>query len=388
MIKKLPIIRPQISLKDLVLSLKASAKKSAQPDFKSVLAEFCGRRNAYLTNSGIAAFYLGLQALKNQSDKKEVILPAYTAGSLVVAVRKAGLKPVLCDISLQDFNADIKDILNVISEQTLAVVAVHMFGIPIADIAEWRNKIPAQTWLIEDCCQAMGAMVNDTAVGRFGDLSFYSFNRGKNFTLLSGGGITSTNEELAWQINLDLQLLPEEEIKGLAFKIFASLIATNPYVYGLGHGFIARFKENAPPQDFAVAKLSRAQAELGAYLLAQSNPNFLARYRNGTFLLNGLKETTGIRLPKISFHVFAVFNRLPIIFEETEYLKHKEKALWNAGIETSRMYIQPLHRMFDLGYRRAEFANANYLAEHLLTLPVYPGLKPRDLERMIEVIRK
>jgi dTDP-4-amino-4,6-dideoxygalactose transaminase len=52
------------------------------------------------------------------------------------------------------------------------------------------------------------------------------------------------------------------------------------------------------------------------------------------------------------------------------------------------MYSQPLHRMFNLGYGKEEFPNANYFTEHLLVLPVHPGVKQEDLMKMIKVIRE
>ncbi|RLI00750.1 transcriptional regulator, partial [Candidatus Bathyarchaeota archaeon] len=64
------------------------------------------------------------------------------------------------------------------------------------------------------------------------------------------------------------------------------------------------------------------------------------------------------------------------------------KELWKVGIETSSMYIKPLHHIFDLGYRKEEFPNACYFAQHLLTLPTHPIMTERQLDKIIEIIRK
>jgi dTDP-4-amino-4,6-dideoxygalactose transaminase len=309
----------------------------------------------------------------------------------VVAVRKAGLKPVLCDVTLKDFNADSQALLQAISPHTLAVVAVHMFGIPISDIAQWRQRIPPEVWFIEDCAQAMGSRINDSTAGSFGDISFFSFSRGKNFSTFGGGCITTCNEDLSKEIELEVaRLASQRRAQGqlLWLIIVVYLFATNPYIYGLGHRFIRCFKQNAPPKDFTPAALGIQQAGLGVYLFPRSQQSFLARYRNGMFLLNGLKETAGIRLPKISPCFFAVFNRLPILFEDIRSLEYKERELWKAGFETSRMYIRPLHQMFELGYKKEEFPNANYLAKHLLALPVYSAFGKTNMEKMLEVIKK
>jgi dTDP-4-amino-4,6-dideoxygalactose transaminase len=65
-----------------------------------------------------------------------------------------------------------------------------------------------------------------------------------------------------------------------------------------------------------------------------------------------------------------------------------KKRLWDAGIEASDLYAQPLHHKFDLGYKTQEFPNACYLAKGLLTLPVYPEVKIHYLLKISEVIKK
>jgi len=391
MIKKLPIIRPKISIKDIILSLKLTHNKSVAADFTAVLADFWGTRNVYLTNSGIAAFYLILQALKDKSDKKEVVLPAYTAGSLVVAVRKAGLKVVLCDVSLEDFNANTQALLQAISPDTLAVVAVHMFGVPIGDIAELKIKIPREVWLIEDCAQAMGTRILDKPVGSFGDISFFSFKRGKNFPIFGGGCIVSQNQNIAGQLEYFLSGLNQPGcLNGLVSfaKSLGYLVGTNPYVYGLGFPLISHFKETVPSSDFSVKKLDYFEAGLGLTLMKNVDALFLSRYKKGTVLLEGLKDVPGIVLPKIPPKTLPVFNRIPILCEDIEVLKRVEKKLWQKGIDSSRLYLEPLHHRFELGYKATDFPNAVYLARHLLTLPVYPGLTDKDLEKIIDTVRE
>ena len=125
-----------------------------------------------------------------------MILPAYTAGSLIVAVKKAGLIPVLCDISLDDFNADRSSVRAAIADNTLAVVMVHMFGIPVGYIEDLKAAMPNHVFLIEDCCQAMGSRIKDKPVGFFGDIGFFSFNRGKNLSANNGGCIITRNSSL------------------------------------------------------------------------------------------------------------------------------------------------------------------------------------------------
>jgi dTDP-4-amino-4,6-dideoxygalactose transaminase len=380
-----------MSARDIFGSLLNLNRHDAYDALAGALSDFLNTKHIYLINSGLASLYLILESLKKKSDRDEVILPDYTAGSLVVAIRKAGLKPVLCDISLDDFNLDRKSFLNSISSRTLACLAVHMFGVPIHDIASVKENIPPEVCLIEDCAQSMGSRINDLPTGRFGDVSLFSFNRGKNFSTYGGGCIATSDEERAAGLkNLVVNLTVAKKLSPLilSFRMLAYFVGSDPNVYGLGYRFIGRFKETVPPEDVLVGALSRAQAGVGAYLMAKTENWFLRRYQNARVLLSGLQGTAGIILPRISSNIFPVFNRLPILFEDLHKLQSKKNELWNAGFETSQMYIQPLHHMFDLGYKKEDFPNANYLAAHLLTLPVYPLLGKREIERIIEVIKR
>jgi perosamine synthetase len=389
MIRKFPIIRPSVTLKDIFRAIFVNWDTCAD-DLAVHLATQTNRKFVFLADSGLSVFYLALAALKKSSQRREVVIPAYTAGSLVVAIKKAGLKPVLVDISLEDFNLDRGLLTAAISDNTLAVVAVHMFGIPIWDSVSLKTIIPPEVCFIEDCCQAQGCRVNDRAVGSFGEISFFSFNRGKNFSLFGGGAIATDNDFLAEEIGKTLRQAQNYrvlELFRMGAKICVSVIATNPYIYNWVNSWAARFKENAPPDDFTVKPLSGLSSALGTILEPKNPGIFSSRNRNGEFLGNGLKSVLGLRLAEIKPGIYPVYNRFPVLFENEINLEKKQKKLWGAGFESSRMYLSPLHKMFRLGYLPQDFPNANYFAEHLLTLPVYPALREKDLFRMIKVLR-
>lgn len=391
MIAKLPIISSSARLGELLESIAHSRDGNALNDFSSLLSGFMGSSRLYLMNSGISSFYIVLEALNKISRRSEVILPAYTAGSLVVAVRKAGLKPVLCDITLDDFNLDEKLLKHAVSSDTLAVVGVHMFGINMKSISDLRSKVPEGIFLIEDCCQSMGSRTDGTRCGNFGDAAFFSFNRGKNFPLYGGGAITTNNERIAANIEEEIRALPES---GEADKILASVkmlafsVAADPLIYGLGFSVISRFKETTPPKDFTVKKMDSLRAALGALLMKRCDDIFMKRRENGIALVEGLSGVEGMILPKIPQSADYVFNRLPVLFKEIDDRVAAESMLWKGGIEASRMYRLPLHRMFDLGYAKGDFPNAEYLSERLLTLPVHPGAGNADIARMVKIIKE
>jgi dTDP-4-amino-4,6-dideoxygalactose transaminase len=347
------------------------------------------KRKAVFFNSGAAAFYFLLKALQGSSDKKEVIIPAYTAGSLVVAIRQAGLVPVLCDISLDTFNMDFKKVHSLINERTLAVVGIHMFGLFSCGIEEYKKYLPG-IFLIEDCAQSFGTSFAQKPVGSFGDASFFSFNRGKNLTVYNGGCLLLDDKKLSAAIIKDYQAIDEVGfIPGFqAFlKLLALSIVVKPGIYGLSRGLLERFRDNVPPEKIEVAKLSTYQLAALYRFMNESSAAVKNRIDNGLFLLNHLAAVPGIRLPLIYPQSSICFNRFPVIFDDIKKIKLVQEALDMNGIEASRMYYKPLHKMFDLGYKSGDFSNAEYFAEHVLTLPVHPLMSDKDIARLIKVIK-
>ncbi len=390
MMTKLPIIGSTCSALDVAYALAHVPCREINSKFKTGLAVFLETGTVYTLNSGIASFYTILEALKTVSPKKEVVLPAYTAGSLVVAVKKAGLKPILCDISLDDFNADLNALQRAISSDTLAVVAVHMFGIPIGYTETFKANMPDSVFLIEDCCQSMASRIQDKSVGRFADISFFSFNRGKNLPANNGGCIIINNAALKEPVRFVMKnILPSGNLEwtGAFLKTVLFMFGTNPLIYGLAHALASGFRETAPPHDFVAQALANFQSSLGQSCLRKADALFMARYRNGMALLEGLAGVSGLRLPRIGLNLLPIFSRLPIIFEEDRVLQLAQNKLWQKGIESSRMYVKALHHMFDLGYSRDDFPNACFLAGHLLTLPVHPGVRGCHIKTMVDTIR-
>lgn len=391
MLRKLPIISPCAAYRDIMKALRRADGKTSSKIFAEKLSLETGSKHIFLTNSGISAFYIVLEALKKISDRKEVVLPAYTAGSLVVAVRKAGLEPVLCDITLEDFNLDEDLLSRVITSKTLAVVGVHGFGINMKGIAGLKAGIPKGVFLIEDCAQSMGSRTLGKLSGAFGDAGFFSFNRGKNFPLYGGGCMVTDNDLIARNIKaLTAGVSEESGLSGLPglLKISAFSLIRNPSVYGALFPLVSLFKETAPAKDFTVKNIGSLQAELGTMFMAKKEDLFCARHKNGMALISGLKGigAAALILPQIPEGTRYVFNRLPVVFRDIDTRAEAEERLRANGIETSRMYLRPLHHMFEMARAAPDFPKAVYFAERLLTLPTHPDVTGADIEKMIDVI--
>ncbi len=138
-----------------------------------------------------AAFYVILESLKLLSAKKTIIIPSYICPLITLAIERAGLKTEVCDINRDNFSYDSSMLAELCSrnDDVLAILAVHLAGIPadfdmIKKIAE-ANGI----FTIEDCAQALGARYKGAKTGTLGDMAFFSLGLGKGITTYEGGAV-------------------------------------------------------------------------------------------------------------------------------------------------------------------------------------------------------
>lgn len=381
--QKLPMSALPIDLAK-VLSIKPADRK----ELAVALAAYTGAKHIYLAGSGVLGFYKILKVLKRPNKKNEVILPAFTAGSLIVAIRKAGLKPVLCDISMNDFNMDITAAGRLVGKDTLAVLGVHMFGIVNMAFDGMKSAFP-DIYMIEDCAQAMGSRGCGKSVGSMGDVSFFSFNKGKNMPLVKGGFVATNDPSLGKAIECEISGGKYQTSQvSLRIKMAILALLADPFAYGLFYGMLDAWRDKKPPMDIEEASFTDIQAGFGLELLKMLEGLSEKRYMNGMKLLRGLEGAEGLILPRISADTRPAFNRLPIVFKDIRHREAIAKELWRSGIETGSLYPEPLHHMFRLGYARDEFPNASYVASHLWTFPVHPMVTEEDIDRMTGIIRR
>jgi dTDP-4-amino-4,6-dideoxygalactose transaminase len=390
MLGKIPIVATPITAGDLTNTFRLWARHAdAKKEFAFALAEYIQAQRIFFSNSGTSSAFMILDALKKISDKKEVILPAYTASALMIAIQKAGLTPVLCDIALDDFNMDVRRLQNAVSPKTLCIFGVHMFGIISRVLKEAKHVFPS-VFVIEDCAQGLGSRIDEKSVGNLADASIFSFNRGKNLPTYGGGCAATSHAGLIKLFEDELKNIPREN--GIAYlslplKITALSVAIRPFIYGLLSFFISQFKEQSPRADFNVKEYTSFQAAVALSVLRRLDEYSQKRYLNGMRLREGLKAIDGIMVPEILENTKPAFNRFPLVFKDLKRRDAVKKKLMSAGIDSSLMYMQPLHHIFDAGYKKDDFPNAGYFAGHLLTLPVHPLVKETDIGRMIEIIR-
>ena len=154
--------------------------------FEQEMADFIGVKYSVALNSGTDALHLALRALDIGAGD-EVITVAFTFVATTEAIGIVGATPVFVDINPDTFNMDANLIEEKITPKTKAILPVHLYGQPcdmdkIMEIAKKHNL-----YVIEDCCQAIGAEFKGKKVGSFGDIGCYSFYQTKNLGTMGDG---------------------------------------------------------------------------------------------------------------------------------------------------------------------------------------------------------
>ena len=158
------------------------------------LAEFCGVSRAIALNSGTDALHLALRAL-DIGEGDEVITTAFTFVATTEAIGIVGATPVFADIDPNTFNIDVKELEKKITPKTKAILPVHLYGQPADMVTIMEVAKKYNLYVIEDCCQAIGAELNGKKVGSFGDIGCFSFFPTKNLGAFGDGGLVTTNSE-------------------------------------------------------------------------------------------------------------------------------------------------------------------------------------------------
>ena len=168
--------------------------------FEAEFADYCGRKYCVGTGNGLDALMLALKAYGIGAGD-EVLVPSNTYIATALAVTYTGAVPVFVEPDIKTFNIDPTLIEEKITENTKAIIPVHLYGqpcdmFPILDVAKKHHL-----FVLEDCAQAHGAKYKGQKIGTFGDAAAFSFYPGKNLGALGDAGAVLTNDkELADRI--------------------------------------------------------------------------------------------------------------------------------------------------------------------------------------------
>lgn len=172
-------------------------------EFERKLAEYLGVNHVITVNSGSSANLVAFSTLTSDKLGERAIMPGdevvgVAAGfpTTVNPILQYGAVPVFVDIDIETHNIDVNLLEKAITHKTKAVMLAHALGNPFnLDVVTAICK-KYNLWLIEDCCDALGATYNGKLVGTFGDIATLSFYPAHHITMGEGGAVFTNNIEL------------------------------------------------------------------------------------------------------------------------------------------------------------------------------------------------
>lgn len=166
------------------------------PEFESKISSYTGSKYCVCTSNGTTALHLAMSSLGIKAGD-EVIVPNLTFGASANAVKMCGAKPVFVDVDLDTWNLSLETIKDKITEKTVAIMPVHIYGNPcdMTDIQKFCHN--NNLLLIEDAAEALGASITGQHVGTFGHAGTFSFYSNKLITTGEGGAVITDDKELA-----------------------------------------------------------------------------------------------------------------------------------------------------------------------------------------------
>jgi len=388
-----PVATP-VEFKDLSAGFKAlCVPNGVVESFSEQVRLFTKASQVYAVNSGRASLYITFRVLAGQSERKNIIIPAFICPSVAKAIVKAGLNVILCDIRGDDFGIDPDALEKLLTFNPLAVVATHLFGYPsdlsaIIKIAS-RNGIV----VVEDAAQSFGAEWNSQPVGALTSVSIFSFGMSKALSTMGGGLIAVNDKILAENFGAFFDGLPHpgrgSQLVGLSKIAALSVLSRSQHLGPLMYIWKKYFQRSSDLDDFDLARYSSAQAAIAVRLMERFKEIIDSRRTIALQLEKGLRGLPGISVPQIPPESSPVYLRFPVVVEDVTVREQLVKRLSQNGINVSQMYdMRSFEAVRCVASSRSRYPVTEYLCRRMVNLPTHAYLTERDISTMIETFHR
>lgn len=352
--------------------------------FEEEFASYCGVKHTVSVANGTDGLVIALRAM-GIGPGDEVITTPYTFFATAEAISAVGANPVFVDVRPDTYNIDEKLIEAAITENTRAIMPVHIFGQPAE--MDRINEIAKKHGLkvIEDACQAVGATYQGKEAGALADIGVFSFFPTKNLGCAGDGGMITTNDDHLATICRALRVHGSGEGGRLAYNLLyaadeeleeatGDTTVYDPrkyYNYLIGHN----------------SRLDELHAALLRIKLKKLDGYNKARQETAAFYSQELAETAYVT-PATHENTEPVYHQYIL---QAENRAQVAKYLADKGIATGIYYPIPLHiqkAYRDLNYKNGDMPVAEYLSHRTFAVPCFPELTAEERAYIVEVLKE
>jgi dTDP-4-amino-4,6-dideoxygalactose transaminase len=314
--------------------------------------------NLSLINNGTIALQIALKALDL---KGEVITTPFTFAATPHAISWNGLKPVFCDIDPETLNIDTNKIEGLITKETSAILAVHVFGTPcdveMIDVIAKKYDLK----VIFDGAHAFGTEINGTSIGNYGDITMYSFHATKLFNTIEGGALACSNSKLKEKV---------ERLKNFGIKNKEKVVEVGTN-----------------------GKMNEFQSAMGLEVLKEVEEERKKREEIKEVYHNELEDVSGLTFISEKENVKSSQQYLVIRINENKFGLSRDEVyeqLKQYNIYT-RKYFYPLCSNYNCysdydSAQKEKLPVANQVANEVLSLPFYGELGTNDAKKIADII--
>lgn len=310
--------------------------------------------NVKLFTNGHLALECVLTAMNLEG---EVITTPFTFASTTHAIVRCDLTPVFCDINKEDYTIDVDKLESLINEKTCAIVPVHVYGniCNTKEIERIAKKYNLK--VIYDAAHTFGIKVNGVGIGNFGDASMFSFHATKVFNTIEGGAVTYNESNLS-------KVLDDLKNFGITGPESVKYVGGN-------------------------AKMNEFQAAMGICNLKHVDEEIRKRKTVVERYRKNLGHVKGIKLCKPQDGVESNYAYFPVVFDGYKLSRDEVFELLKEENIIARKYFYPLTNKFECYKDRFDSGKtpvADYIANNVLTLPLYADLNLSDVDRICNII--
>lgn len=356
-----------------------------------------GVAHCLMLSSGRAALTLifrTLARLRGEPQRNEIIVPGYTCYSVAAAAVLAGLRLRIVDIDPTTLSYDRALLDKTDCSRALAVVSANLYGLP-NELEHIENFARARgIYMVDDAAQAMHARCNGRAVGTFGDVGIYSFDKGKNITSLQGGAIVTRDPAIADALTEAIRVLPAEAPAATAatfVKLALYAVLLRPWLYWIPASIPALgLGKTVYTTDIPLHRLSRFATCLVQRQFARIDAITAARVRVATQMRQALAGNAVLAPVDPLAGSEPVYLRMPCLTAPGVDRTSLIGALNRAGIGATGSFPQALGDLTEISehitVEAGELRGARGVAGRIVTLPTLAYTAREDIRRMTRTV--